>query len=211
MPPKLLFHNECIYCSKESDLKINICKSCLDQIHFLCRKVHVKCDKYCDSIWAFAAYEGVWLEIIHSFKYGKSNFANRIISSIIEQKLPNLEHIDAIVPVPMHVIKYIKRGYNQAAIISNMISALTGKKVIKRALVKNKKRKQQARLSMMERKQNVASSFSCPRFFPKKISGLNILLVDDVVTSGATISECSKILKKAGVKRVDVLTLAKPL
>lgn len=118
--------------------------------------------------------------------------------------------IDYIVSVPMHLSKLRKRGYNQSFLLANDLAKITGIDFIKDLLIKVKNTKRQVGLNISKRKTNLKDSFSVKDKYKDIIRGKNILIIDDVFTTGSTINECARILKIYGkVDKVMSLTVAK--
>ena len=112
-----------------------------------------------------------------------------------------------ILPVPLHKRKFNQRGYNQSELLAVQIAKFLSGKVVKECLLKTKSTKDQAQLKEGERIGNLKNVFVCQK--PESVSGKNILLVDDVYTTGATMAECARILKEAGAKEIIGLTIAR--
>lgn len=206
----VIYTPRCIVCGT-STLDRCLCKDCLDNIHFLCREVSTPVRRYYSRLFAVAAYEGPMLAVVHKFKYGRGRAAVRIVSDLLKEHIRWFDDVECIVPVPQSMRRYIKRGYNQSVIIAQMVSRLTGKPVFARALVKAAHTPPQVGKSLGERKDNLVAAFAAPHFRAQSVKNRNVLLVDDVVTSGATIDECARVLLKSGASKVDVLTVAKTL
>lgn len=119
----------------------------------------------------------------------------------------NMENIDLIIPVPLHSTKQRQRQFNQAQVLAKSISCAFSKELQDRLLVKIKARPAQINLSQTERLKNVQGTFKVNNIEPLKDK--NILLIDDVLTTGATAGECAKMLLEAGAGRVDVFVLAR--
>ena len=115
---------------------------------------------------------------------------------------------DYIVYPPVSRATFYKRGYNQAELMARELSKRTGIPVLCNALCKEKKNEVQSRVSGKQRFQNVSGVFSVSRKVAEKLCGKRILLIDDVFTTGATASECAKMLKKQKAAFVFVATLA---
>lgn len=114
---------------------------------------------------------------------------------------------DILAPVPLHRWRLLQRRYNQAGLMALALAKVAGKQVWQDTLIRTRATPIQGHLNRQERARNVARAFSVN---PKRdVAGKNILLIDDVYTTGATVSECAKALKKSGAARVDVLTLAR--
>jgi ComF family protein len=118
-----------------------------------------------------------------------------------------LRDADLIVPVPLHWTRLFARRYNQAALLARALAAQGGPPMAPDWLIRKRRTPSQGRQSAVARRRNVAGAFAMRP--GKSIAGLRVVLIDDVLTTGATVSECARILKRAGAKRVDVLTLAR--
>ena len=114
--------------------------------------------------------------------------------------------IDAVVPVPLYIKREKKRGFNQATLLSSQFESVLNIPVISNNLVRLKNTPTQTKLTKIERKNNLDKAFKV--LDKKEFKGKNVLLIDDVFTTGATTDECSKVLKSVGVKNIYVLTLA---
>lgn len=120
-----------------------------------------------------------------------------------------IEDADAIAPVPLHRFRLLHRRYNQAAEIARPLAAMTGTPYLPDALVRRRDTATQAGKSGSGRKRNVAAAFEVPASRRKQVEGLRILLIDDVLTTGATAEGCARALKAAGAARVDLAVVAR--
>lgn len=120
-----------------------------------------------------------------------------------------LADCDLIAPVPLHRWRLLWRRYNQAALLALALGRIGEKPVAVDLLQRRRHTPSQGRLDRARRHQNVAGAFALRPGRQERIEGARILLVDDVLTTGATIAECAKVLTKAGAAAVDVLTLAR--
>lgn len=114
---------------------------------------------------------------------------------------------DIIIPVPLHRWRLLLRAYNQSALLAHALGRLTGKPVAADALTRIKPTVSQGGLSKKERRRNVARAFTVRK--PAMVEGKRVLLIDDVLTSGATANACAAALLNAGAAAVDVLALAR--
>ena len=122
---------------------------------------------------------------------------------------PLIEAADAIVPVPLHPLRLLRRRYNQAAEIARPLAALTGTAYLADALVRRRATATQGGKSGSGRRRNVAGAFEVPARRAKQVAGLRILLVDDVLTTGASAEGCARALKAAGASGVDLAVVAR--
>ncbi len=114
-----------------------------------------------------------------------------------------------VVPVPLHFTRLIQRRFNQSALLASRLATLAHKPFIADLLVRNRRTPSQKGLNWNARQRNVAGAFSVRDRYLDILENQNIVLVDDVFTTGATVEACTKALKNCGVGRVDVLTLAR--
>jgi ComF family protein len=114
-----------------------------------------------------------------------------------------------IAPVPLHRRRLFSRRFNQSALLANAIGRLTGVSVIPNLLVRTRPTPSQGGLSRLARWRNVRGAFALRSGFADRVSGSRIVVVDDVMTTGATAESCARVLKRAGAETVDVLSLAR--
>lgn len=119
--------------------------------------------------------------------------------------------VDLIAPVPLHWRRLFHRRYNQAALLALAFGRLVGRPVVADLLVRRRPTPTQGRLGATARRRNVAGAFSVLPRRRAALAGRRVLLVDDVMTSGATIEACSHALRRGGAASVDVLTLARAI
>ncbi len=147
-------------------------------------------------------------KLMHDFKYYDQTELASFFSKLLHQRYKEeIANADLIIPVPMNKLKRLFRMYNQAHILAQALSKLTKKPVLANALVKTKWTKSQTSLSKKQRETNLRSSL---KFNNKhNIKHKNIILIDDVMTTGSTIKECAKLLKYAGANNIYVVTIAR--
>ena len=159
-----------------------------------------------DAAYCFGAYDGTLRKLIHLFKYRGVRTLDKPFGRLLAQAFPRDVTFDAIVPVPMHWWKRFRRGFNQSVLLARQLSARTGIPV--EPLLRRRKLAQaQAGLTRARRRANVTGAFSVSH--PDRIRGRRFLILDDVLTTGATANACAGILKRAGASHVSILTLAR--
>ncbi|MGA2525299.1 MAG: ComF family protein [Smithellaceae bacterium] len=178
----------------------HLCGNCLEN------KPYFSCAR------AVASYETIILNAIHQFKYGRDLSIGALLASLMADfSFPDLEFRDysLIIPVPLHIKKLRKRGFNQSIILADSIGKKWQIPVNFSLLKRCKFTLTQTGLDKKERERNIKGAFEVRD--NEKIAGRNIILIDDVYTTGATLNECAKKLIKAGAQKVAVLTLARVL
>ena len=160
-----------------------------------------------DAAYCYGSYDGALRKLIHLFKYGKVRTLARPLSDLLAAALPRDEKFDAIVPVPLHWWKRLRRGFNQSELLAQQIARRTGVPW-RRALRRTRPTDVQAGLSNRERRKNVTGAFR-PDCASKALRDRNVLLIDDVMTTGSTGAACAAALKRAGAARVALLTVAR--
>jgi ComF family protein len=151
----------------------------------------------------FGLYEGVLAEAINHLKFhGIKKLSKPLGRLLLRFDLPG---VDGIVPVPLSIKRLRERGFNQSLLLARVISTKRKVPLLMDILVKKKETPPQTGLSAKERLLNLKNAFEVKG----DLRNLRLLLVDDVMTTGATATECSKQLMKAGAKEVVVLTLAR--
>lgn len=168
------------------------------------RKVNIAT---CGS-WAVYRPDSAVARLIKKGKYDKRPDIIRRLAASWGGALAStdaLNGIDALQPVPMHIFKKLRRGYNQAALIAREISRATGVPQID-AMRATRGHSSQTRATASGRADNVRDIFTVTR--PDSVAGRNIALIDDIITTGATLSEAATVLQRAGAASVSVFTLA---
>lgn len=220
----------CQACKKrlEIDSKIHLCPDCLAKIRFnklpFCKKCgrslegHNSYSDYCHSCqknefnferaYSACLYEGILKELLHEFKYNKNMQAGNTLSAILlkffEENLFE-KNFDFIVPIPLFAAKEREREFNQAEILARPISKKFLITLSKSILVKFKPTPSQTTLTKEKRFLSQKDVFKVlhPEAFYKK----KLLIIDDIMTTGATINEAARTLKKSGAQDVYGLTL----
>lgn len=159
-----------------------------------------------DAAYCYGSYEGTLRKLIHLLKYAGIKPLAHPLGGLLRMALPEGERFDAIAPVPLHWRRRWRRGFNQSELLARDLGRRCGIPVIG-ALRRVRATAAQAGLSNTSRRRNVASAFAIrPR---QTVQDGRILLIDDVMTTGATATACALALKRAGAARVALLTVAR--
>lgn len=193
-----------------------ICSVCGVPVHgridhdFICHECTARPPLYTRARAAIL-YNALGRRLITRYKYNHALWLERLLTDLVE-KCVNFhfeeESYDLVCPVPLHAVKQRERGYNQARLLASRLSKrldvpLAGPNV----LIRIKKTDTQTRLTARQRLSNVLGAFKVHQ--SGRIAGKKVLLIDDVMTTGATVGVCSKVLMDAGAGRVDVVTVAR--
>jgi ComF family protein len=165
---------------------------------------------------AYGSYEGGLRELIHLLKYDHvrpaSSVLGRMLAEVIEGLAPLFKAEVLVVPVPLSPRKLRQRGFNQSeAIARAALKLVRGDALVLRttALERRRETQSQTGLSRHQRQENVRGAFAVAS--PEQVAGREVLLVDDVFTTGTTVSECARILRRAGASNIYVATVARTL
>lgn len=160
---------------------------------------------------AGALYEGPVAEAIKRLKYGGRTSASRALAGLLERALASLDiPLDervVLVPVPLHPLRLRERGFNQSELLAREAGGRMGLKVERKVLGRRSHTRPQVELSGRERRENVKGAFEVMR--ADLVEGRVVVLIDDVMTTGATLSECAKALVRAGLKEVYAAVVAR--
>lgn len=147
--------------------------------------------------------------MLHALKYGGNTEAGMLMGEMIGQKVSGcgwLSDLGALIPLPLHIKKQKKRGYNQAAVICGGINQVTGVPVLENIVKRTKRTETQTRKSRLERWSNIEGKFELIN--GEAIENKHVLLVDDVITTGATLEACGRELLKVRGLRLSIASFA---
>ncbi|MCI0448573.1 MAG: ComF family protein [Chlorobi bacterium] len=164
-----------------------------------------------NSLSAFWFREGTAIQtLLHCMKYEKMKSVGRMLGNQIGRQIAELNGMtfDYVVPVPLHKARIRDRQYNQSEFIAKGMSEVLNAKVLNDALIRIRYTQTQTKLNKAERKENVKGAFEVNQKHKDKITAKNIIVVDDVITTGATILECAEVLKKSGAGKIWVCSAA---
>jgi ComF family protein len=223
----LILPPRCAICRKHSQEQI--CKECTSKIKYLktpycrvcgrphdarfegdfCHDCYLKKTSF-NSARSVAEYEGVIKKALHIFKfnnrYGLKTCLGRIAADYLNNSSGmNLSEVDMMIPIPLSRKKLKAREYNQAKLLAEELSKHTGLAINDEILKRTRETTPQFELSRKERLSNLKDAFAASSAVKDK----TILLIDDIYTTGATVKEASNALKRAGARKVHVLTIAR--
>ncbi|MDR3293723.1 MAG: ComF family protein [Clostridiales bacterium] len=223
-----LFPNDavCLFCGRElrADARFGLCVGCLLSLPYVtddikvcacCGKPSYNEAEFClecqnhkrafERVNSPLIYTGRAVTLVEDLKFYNKKYIARIFAELIATEYLRREyHTDLIVPVPMYSESEKERGYNQSALIAELLAKLLGIEFADGVLVKKVKTAHQMLLGGQERHKNLIGAFAVAE--PSKVKGKTVLVIDDVITTGATLNECAIALKKAKASEVFGLT-----
>ena len=165
-----------------------------------------------DRLRAAVAYEGIAGQMVRALKYAdRTDLAPWMARWMQRAGAELLGEADVIVPVPLHRKRFWQRRFNQSAELGRALAKRSGVGFAPEALARRKATRQQVGLKVREREENVRAAFLVPPRAAALVSGRQVVLIDDVYTTGATVGAAARALKKGGAASVDVLTFARVL
>ncbi len=223
----LIFPPQCLSCGALVAAHGGICPDCFSKLNFIAAPLCETCGRpfteeaakwqicpYCSAHKAVAtkyrfalSYDEHSKGLILPFKHADKTLSVPLLAAFMMKAGSELiKEADAVIPVPLHRFRLLQRKYNQSALLAREIAKKSGLEFFPYILRRKKYTRSQGEFNAFSRKQNVKGVFTVK--CPLKISGKTLILVDDVMTTGATVDECTQELMHAGAKRVFVLTLA---
>jgi ComF family protein len=160
-----------------------------------------------DQALAAGIFEGTLREAIHIFKYQAVWALGRPLAEWMASQVNVTTLLDMVMPVPLHTRRLRERGFNQALLLAHGIAVRFAIPLVLDNLVRIRFTRPQVELSGRDRMENVSGAFALRS--PEAMNGKRVLLIDDVFTTGATLNECSRVLKHAGAASVTAFTLAR--
>jgi ComF family protein len=217
------FPPRCVGCGKGGSF---VCTRCFHTLPHISSPVCTRCGKpetsgpFCPTCWGWASYidgirspfrfDGAIRQAIHDFKYRNLRaIAPHLAELLFSYLQTNPVTGNVLVPVPLHPRRLRNRGYNQSTLLAGELGRLAGIPLEKGCLVRSRHTSAQTRtVNVEQRKRNVAGAFQC---VTNNLNGNQVILIDDVCTSGSTLEACAIAIKSAGAVSVWGLTLAREI
>ena len=227
-----LYPHRCPSCKKIVELDSVFCLNCWKKLQFITKPIcnvcgtplqfntfldeNIMCTRcllkkpYYDKAVSCFVYNKTISRAIFEFKFYQKTFLSKLFAKFIYRSTEKyLKDIDYIIPVPMSLKRLRWRGFNQALLLARRLGELSKKEVIPNLIIKTKHTKAQVKLKNKDRVKNLKSVFVVNDDYLEKIKGKNIAIIDDVITTGTTVNECSKVLKKCNVGTIFIFSIAK--
>jgi len=208
----LVFPNECLICKEMIREETNaVCHNCLmnfEEIPQIDRRNKLLVEEDLDGVMSGWYFKNGMEDVIHSLKYDERAKLGLELGRHLGQIIPSnsFGKIDYIIPIPLHKVKLRERGYNQAEWIAKGIARSWDLPVYNSSLIRDRFTVSQTTLNKEDRKANMKNAFTVKN----NTINASIILIDDVLTTGSTMSACASVLKNEGAKTVYGLTISAP-
>ena len=226
----LFYPPHCALCGGDTMAGLHLCEPCLSKSAKIeapfCRRCSQPFDGAIESEFTCSNCEGrrfhfdcavsryrstgIVRELVHRFKYDRCLYLRKPLSEWLAETLDDTRitahSFDYLVPVPLHAARMRDREFNQAEVLARLVADRHGERVL-HALRRVRYTTTQTRLDREERMQNLRDAFRVQH--ARRVAGSHLILVDDVFTTGSTVDECARVLKKAGAASVRVITVAR--
>ncbi|SHK48404.1 ComF family protein [Rhodothermus profundi] len=213
---ELVYPGYCLHCGARSPKRtFPLCACCLASLRRVprgepLRRLHrlpeaMGCFQDAHSLW-YASPSGPFRPLHHALKYANRPVYALHLGRLLGQTFQNaLSSIELIIPVPLHRRRYLERGYNQSAWLARGIGEVLGRPVKPELLMRVRPTQSQTYLDREARRANVAHAFVAP--YPERVAGRHVLLVDDLLTTGATAAWAAQALHQVRVGSLTLVTL----
>lgn len=226
----LVLPARCALCSVELQSTAALCPGCWAAVDFIerpyCERLGIPFpydlgpgalsaealarDRPFDRVRSVARYRGPVRDLVISLKFAdRLDLAPMMAAWMARSGADLLEDTDIVAPVPLHWRRFVRRRQNQSAMLARPLADEPGRRFVPDLLVRRRPTPPQTGLSASARARNVAGAFAVRARHRARLDGTSVLLVDDVFTTGSTVAACARVLRRAGAKRVDVLTFAR--
>lgn len=228
----LVYPPRCPLCGDAIEAQTGLCSACWGELRIpgepacaLCQRPFdsdaVGTDAICavcladpprhDGIAAGTLYNDASRKLVLTFKHGGRIALAPMLAGLIRARLPTIDEDWLVVPVPLHRWRLWKRGYNQAALLASELAKATGAELVVDALVRERATPALGGLGKQARRRVLSGALAVNPRRREHLSGAKVLLVDDVLTSGATTTACVSQLKRAGAEKVVIACFARVL
>jgi ComF family protein len=202
----------CDECFKNLPFHEKVCDKCgceISKYEFVCDRC-----KNNQKIWNFKkalsafSYESPIVELVLDIKYGSIGDVAKITAPILAAVMQYFKiHADVLIPVPLAPKRLKERGYNQALLIAKELSKIIHVPVVDDFLIRTRYTAAQKKMTLKERQENLRGAFEIKPPY-SVIKGKRVLIIDDVFTTGTTVNDCARVMKKCKPKSIEVLTVA---
>jgi len=218
---QFILKQNCLLCSSHTESDLGLCLDCLNELPYIPNSSCLQCGlssngPICgscinaspdfDATHALFIYSYPISAMMQGYKYSNMLYLSRTFGQLLARKI-NCDTVDLIIPMPMHPARLKERGFNQALEIAKILTKNSKEKLEYKNVIRQKLAPQQASLPFKERVKNIKGAFQANM----SLNGKRIAIVDDVMTTGASLNELAKTLKEAGASHVECWVIARTL
>ena len=164
-----------------------------------------------DGIAAGTLYNDASRQLVLSYKHGRKLALSSMLARLINARLSTLEGTWLVVPVPLHRVRLWQRGFNQSALLARELAKLRDLELVVDGLMRTRATPMLGGLGKKARARELAGAIAVHPQRARRLKGTNVIIVDDVLTSGATTEACVRVLKRAGAKQVRIACFSRVL
>ena len=204
---EIFYPTTCGICGQKINTRYT-CRKCLNIIEYYQGRVDFLNGKdgHYDKLISLLPYEGIFKEKMLNYKFHDAKYLGATFAEILTNFIEKYNiKADIILAVPISKARLHERGYNQSSVIAKKVSEFTGIEYQEQILLKKKNNLRQSELTVCQRKLNVKDVYYVRK--REIVKNKTIILIDDIITTGATLNECAKILKECGAREVIGLTV----
>jgi ComF family protein len=223
---RIILPSRCVLCQGPGHADLDICQSCYQSLPFIqhaCAQCalplegEARMDSLCgyclnhppvfDHSLSLLRYENKAVQLVTRYKFHNSLSYSKLLAELLLGQLINIEKADCMIAVPLHKKRLYQRGFNQSHELAKLISKRLGIPLTSRVVERVRETEKQTGLDAKQRRQNIRGAFAVM----EPIQYRHVALVDDVVTTGSTVNELARVLKKAGVQTISVWSIARAI
>lgn len=218
-----LFPQPCILCNAANGNELGLCPACLSDLpfhqgeycpqcglpstnNFMCGACIASPPDF-DATRSIFRYEYPISQLVQHYKYGQQLHLGNLFAKLLEQKLSAHKLPDLIIPMPLHPKRLTERGFNQSLEVAKILGKALNIRVDYTTCLRTKYSPPQASLPLKQRATNIKGAFACT----KSLTGLRVALIDDVMTTGASLNALAKAVKAKGASHVECWVIARTL
>ncbi len=223
---RIIFPPRCVLCQRPGHADLDICLSCYQSLPFI-RYACTQCalplegeyraNSLCghclkqspvfDHSISLLRYENKVVQLVTRYKFHNSLSYSRLLAELLLRELIDAEKPDCLIAVPLHSRRLYERGFNQSHELAKIIAKRLKIPLASEAVLRVRETEQQTGLNAKQRRQNIRGAFAVTATIKYK----HVVLIDDVVTTGSTVNELARVLKKAGVQTVGIWSIARAI
>lgn len=223
---RIILPSRCVLCQSPGHADLDLCQSCYQSLPFIqhaCMQCalplegEVRTNSLCgrclnhppvfDHSLSLLRYENKVVQLVTRYKFHNSLSYSKLLAELLLSRLINVEKPDCMIAVPLHNKRLYERGFNQSHELGKIISKKLKVPLVSEAVLRIRDTEQQTGLDAKQRRRNIRGAFAVV----EPIQYQHVAVIDDVITTGSTVNELARVLKKAGVQTISVWSIARAI